>query len=247
MLVLLMNNPFRLTHLATLLVLGSTASSAHAEDTLWNLTFTDLKPGQALTEVPFAAPCSGPQKVTTDAQNTLVGAAAVGPLAPALVYDKESGSHYMPALTLKATTPFTAGIITVNLDVVFDTITPSAANPVETLMAMPFIDGDGGSTYILAIACSGPTSLTLSGIGLKKGSAPANFTAGKVAHVKAVLDLNQHTFQVFLDDVPMAEAEHDDTKFSSFLGFTIRDGTAIGGNKGATFKAGIGNLVITHS
>jgi hypothetical protein len=236
-----------LTCLAALLFFNFTTPFARAEDVLWNLTFKDLKPGQALAEVPYAAPCSGPQKVTTDAQNTLVGAAAVGQLAPALLFDKESGTHYAPALTLKATSPFTTGIITVNLDVVFDKIIPSAANPVEVLMAMPFINGDGGSTYILVIANSGANELTLGGAGLKKGSAPAAFSAGKIAHVKAVLDLNQHTFQAFLDDVPMAEAEHDDAKFSSFLGFTIRDGTALGGNKGATFTAGIGNLVITHS
>ena len=224
------------------------AASARAEDTLWNLTFKDLKAGQALAEVSYAAPCAGPQKVMTDAQNTLArGAAAMDSIATPLVYSKGSGTHYTPALTLKGSTPITSGVVTVNLDVDFDKITPVDANPVETLMAMPFIDGDGGSTYILVIACSGATKLTLAGAGLKKGSSPTEFTPGKVAHIKAVLDLNQHTFQAFLNDVPMAEPEHDDTKFSSFLGFTIRDGTALGGNKGATFTAGIGNLVITHS
>jgi hypothetical protein len=135
----------------------------------------------------------------------------------------------------------------VNLDVVFDKIIPTAAHPIETLMALPFINGDGGSTFILVIACSGPDSLVLGGIGLKKGATPANFKTGDVAHLKAVLDLNQHTFQAFLNDVPMADAEHDDKKFNSFLGLTVRDGTAVGGNNGATFTAGIGNLVITHS
>jgi hypothetical protein len=244
-----MTNPTHLLVLTALLLssLSLAPSSARAEDTLWNLTFKDLKPGQALAEVPYAAPCSGPQKVTTDPQNTLAGGSAMDTLTNPLVFDKESGTHYAPALTLKATSPFTKGIITVNLDVIFDKITPSAANPVETLVAMPFINGDGGSTYILVIACSGPNELTFGGAGLKKGATPSTFPAGKVAHVKAVLDLNAHTFQAFLNDAPMADAEHDDAKFSSFLGFTIRDGTALGGNKGATFTAGIGNLVITHS
>lgn len=242
-----MKKTMPLPFLATLLLAAFAPASARAGDTLWNLTFKDLKPGQPLAEVPYAAPCSGPQKVTTDAQNTLVGGKAMDSLATPLIFDKESGTHYAPALTLKATSAFTTGVITVNFDIDFDKITPSAAAPVETLMAMPFIDGDGGSTYILVIASSSATDLTLGGAGLKRGPTPTNFTAGKVTHIKAVLDLNQHTFQAFLNDVPMAEAEHDDAKFSSFLGFTIRDGTALGGNKGATFTAGIGNLVITHS
>jgi hypothetical protein len=237
----------RLTLPGFLLLAALATSSARAEDTLWKLTFNDLKPGQALAEVPYAAPCAGPQKVTTDAQNTLTGGKAMDSLTTPLVYTKGSGTHYAPALTLKASSPITSGVITVNMDVDFDKITPVDANPVEALIAMPFIDGDGGSTYILVIACSGATKLTLSGAGLKKGTSPTEFMAGKVAHLKAVLDLNAHTFQAFLNDVPMAEPEHDDTKFSSFLGFTIRDGTALGGNKGATFTAGIGNLVITHS
>jgi hypothetical protein len=242
-----MKNPAHLITLATLLLSSLVSTSVRAEDTLWNLTFKDLKPGQALAEVPYAAPCSGPQKVTTDAQNTLVGGKAMDTLTTPVIFDKGSGTHYAPALTLKATSPLTSGVVTVNFDVDFDKITPNPANPVETLMAMPFINGDGGSTYILLIACSSPTDLTLGGAGLKKGATPANFTAGRVAHIKAILDLGQHTFQAFVNDIPMAEAEHDDAKFNSFLGFTIRDGTALGGNKGATFTAGIGNLVITHS
>jgi hypothetical protein len=242
-----MKKPTQLISLVTVLLCGLVSTCVRADDILWNLTFKDLKPGQALAEVPYAAPCTGPQKVTTDAQNTLVGGKAMDTLTTPLIFDKESGTHYAPALTLKGTSPITSGIVTVNLDVDFAKINDNPANPVETLMAFPFINGDGGSTYILVIACSGPTDLTLGGAGLKKGTTPTNFTAGKVTHLKAVLDLNQHTFQAFLNDVPMAEAEHDDTKFSSFLGFTIRDGTALGGNKGATFTADIGNLVITHS
>ena len=242
-----MKKQTHLACLATMLLFNLATFSARAEDTLWNLTFKDLKPGEALTAVPYLAPCSGPQTVSTDAKNTLVGAKAVGTLETPLLYDKESNSHYMPAFTLKATSAFTTGIITLSWDVVFNKINPSSAHPIETLMAFPFINGDGGSTYILVIACSGPDTLVLGGAGLKKGTPPATFKTGEVAHVKAVLDLNQHTFQAFLNDVPMAPAEKDDAKFSSFLGLTVRDGTALGGNNGATFTAGIGNLIITHS
>ena len=221
--------------------------SARAEDTLWKLDFSKLTPGQALTGVPYEAPCAGPQKVTTDSDNTLVGAKAVGSLVSPLVFDKETATHYTPSFTLKALNTITTGTITVNLDVLFDRISPSAVHPVETLMAFPFINGQGGSDYIPVIACNGAAELSLGAAGLTKGKTLLKFKVSEVAHIKAVLDLDNHTFQIFLNGVPYADAEHDDQKFSTFLGLTVRDGTALGGNNGATFTAGIANLVVTHS
>ena len=229
------------------LLLTSLLVSARAEETLWSLDFKNLKPGEAPTAAPFSAPSSSPQRVMTDAENTLVGAKAVGPLTSPLLFDKESTSHYLPALFLKGTTPITSGVITVNFDLVFDHINASAEHPVEALMAFPFINGDGGSTFILVVASQGGSSLVLGGAGLKRGKTPVSFKPGEVGHIKAVLDLNAHSFQAFLNDVPMADAEVDEKKFVSFLGLTVRDGTALGGNQGATFSAGIGNLVITKS
>jgi hypothetical protein len=228
------------------LLLAAT-SPAHAEDTLWNLTFKDLKPGDTPKEVPYAAPCSGPQKVVTDAQNTLVGAKALGTLTTPLVFTKGSSTSYTPTLTLKAETPFTTGVVTVKFDIYFDSVSPAADHPVATLMAFPFINDKNGSDFILVIVCNGPGNLVLAGSNLKKGTTPAAFKTGEVAHIKAVLDLNAHTFQAFVNDTPMADAEKDDVKFSTFLGFTARDGTALGGNKGETFTSGLSNLVITHS
>lgn len=225
----------------------ATNSPVRAEDTLWNLTFKDLKPGQALAEVPFTAPCSGPQKVSVDAQDTLAGAKAVGTMASPLLFDKEGSGHYMPAFTLKAASAYTTGVITVSWDITFDKVTPTAARPVTTLMAFPFMNKDGGSDFIIVIGANGPTDLFMAGSGFAKGAKGQEFKAGDIAHIKAVLDLNAHTFQVFLSDVALAEPEHDDTKFSSFLGFTVRDGTALGGNNGETFNAGISNLVVTHN
>jgi hypothetical protein len=241
-----MKNPISRRFLASLAFFSLALASARAEDTLWNLTFKDLKPGEALKEAPYIAPSSSPQKVTTDAQNTLAGAKAVGSLQTPLLFDKETDSHYTPALTLKATAPITTGVITIKWDVLFDRVSPSAAHPVATLMAFPFIDGEGGSTYIPIIACSGPADLFLGGAGFAKAK-QINFKVGDVAHLKAVLDLTKHTFQMFLNDAALSEPEHDDGKFGSFLGFTIRDGTALGGNNGETFTAGIANLVVTHS
>ena len=229
--------------LSTLLFTVSLAS-LQAEDTLWNLTFKDLKPGAAPAEVPYAAPCAGPQKVSTDAQNTLLGAATLGTLQTPLVFTKGSGSHYLPSLALKADKAIASGVITINFDILFDNVT-AGPQPVETLMAFPFVAGDGGTPYLLLIAANGDT-LVFAGEGVAKGG-KLNFTKGTAAHIKAVLDLDKHTFQAFLNDVPLVAPEHDDAKFASFLGFTIRDGTAVGGNKGATFSAGIANLVITHS
>jgi len=113
-------------------------------------------------------------------------------------------------------------------------------------MAMPFMGGDGGTPFLLIVAASGSDNLVFAGEGVAKGG-KQDFTRGAVAHIKVVLDLDKHTFQAFLNDAPLATADHDDAKFASFLGFTVRDGTAVGGNKGATFDAGIANLVITHS
>jgi hypothetical protein len=229
--------------LSTLLLTLSLAS-LHAEDTLWNLTFKDLKPGTAPAEVPYAAPCAGPQKVSTDAQNTLLGAATLGTLQTPLVFTKGSGSHYLPSLALKADKAIASGVVTVNFDILFDTITPGP-QPVETLMAFPFVAGDGGTPYLLLIVANGD-KLIFAGEGVAKG-AKLELARGTAAHVKTVLDLDKHTFQAFLNDAPLTPPEHDDTKFASFLGFTVRDGTAVGGDKGATFNVGIANLVITHS
>jgi len=231
-----MKNQTRLIYLTVLLLSSLAASSARAEDTLWNLTFKDLKPGDALKEMPYSAGCPGPQKVTTTAQDTLAGAPTVGTLVSPLLFDKETNANYTPSFTLKGTSPITSGVVTINMDILFDRVSPTAANPVETLMAMPFINGDGGANQLI-----------IGGAGLKKWATPPTFQTGTAAHLKMVLDLNQHTFQAFLNDAPMGDPEQDPTKFSSFLGFTVRDGTALGGNKGATFTAGIGNLVVTHS
>jgi hypothetical protein len=229
--------------LSTLLFTISFAS-LHAEDTLWNLTFKDIKPGAAPAEVPYAAPCAGPQKVSTDAQNTLLGAATLGTLQTPLVFTKGSGSHYLPSLALKADKAIASGVVTVNFDILFDTVT-AGPQPIKTLMAFPFVAGDGGTPYLLLIAANGDT-LILAGEGVAKGG-KLNFARGTAAHIKAVLDLDKHTFQAFLNDAALTPPEHDDAKFTSFLGFTVRDGTAVGGNKGATFNAGIANLVVTHS
>jgi hypothetical protein len=232
--------------LVAALVLSMAQTSAANADTLWNLSFAGLAPGQPLKEVAYSASCSGPQRVLVDASDSLTGTKALGTLTTPLLFTKGGTTNYMPSLTLKATDPVAKGIITVTTDVLFDKITPSAASPVETLMAFPFIDGDGGSTYIVTIACSGADTLVMGGAGLAKWATTPTFAAGTVAHLKFVLDLNQHTFQAFLNDAPMGPAETDATKFTSFLGLTVRDGTALGGNHGATFTAGIGSLVVTH-
>ncbi len=241
-----MKNKTSVVCLVSLLLLGGGLASVRADETLWNLNFKDLPAGQPPKEVPFTAPCAGPQKVTTDADNTLTGSPAVGSLTTPLLFTKGSKTHYTPSLALRATAPISSGVITVNFDVLFDKVTPSADHPVETVMAFPFLDDQGGTQFLLAIVCQGPDSLLLGGVALAKGKGSSVFKAGELAHIKAVLDLNQHTFQAFLNDVPMADPEHDDKKFASFLGFSIRDGTAVGGNNGATFTAGINNIVITH-
>lgn len=229
---------------ALALVSCATALQTHAEEVLWNLTFSDLPAGQALAEVPFTPACTGPQRVTQSQENSLVGAQSVGELSPALLFTKETTTNYTPAFTLKASKPYTAGVITVTFDIIFDRLTPTAERPVETLMAFPFINGQGGSDTILVIACEGSSNLVISGTGLKKNAHKTSFKVGAVAHIKAVLDLDKHTFQAFVNEIALSDADQDNIKYSSFLGFTVRDGTALGGNKGAAFSAGIGNLLI---
>ncbi|HEY8994048.1 MAG TPA: hypothetical protein VIM71_05265, partial [Lacunisphaera sp.] len=130
--------------LLSTLIFAFGLASLHAEETLWNLTFKDLKPGQAPAEVPYAATCTGPQKISTDEQNTLLGAATLGTLQTPLVFTKGSTSAYKPSLALRADSALKSGVVNVQFDLLFDKITPSA-QPVETLMAFPFIGGDGGT------------------------------------------------------------------------------------------------------
>jgi len=217
---------------------------AQATETLWNLDFKDLHPGTALTEVPYSSACTGPQKVTTTAQSTLTGAKAVGTLSPALLYTKQGTDKYTPMFLLKASSPLSSGVITVNFDITFNQITAVADKPVEALMIFELTDGDGGFTHGFGMLREGDSTLKLYTVGGDKTA--KTFKLNDVVHVKAVQDLNQHTFQVFLNDDPLGAAAKDDTRFSTFLGLKVRDGTAMGGNYGTGFTAGIGNLVITQ-
>jgi hypothetical protein len=231
------------------LVLGlflSLPASTYADDILWKLDFKDLAAGKPLTEVPYAMGCSGPQKVTIDADNTLLGVQSLDSLSPALQITKNSTSHYMPAFSLKSTGAIAAGVVTVKFDIAFDKMAPNADHPVETLMTVPFLNAQGGTDFSLLIVAQNANTLVLAGTGLAKAPAPFTFKLGDVAHIKVVLDLDKHTCQAFLNDTAIAEPEHDDQKFGSFLGLTVRDGTALGGNYGGTFTAALANLVVSH-
>ncbi|MDR0534548.1 MAG: hypothetical protein LBH01_11405 [Verrucomicrobiales bacterium] len=224
--------------LSTLFAVG-----LHASTTLWNLDFKDLQPGAALTEVPYADGCTGPQKVTVNDQCPLAGAKAVGTLSPALLYTKEGTAKYTPMFMLRGK-PQTSGVFTVSFDITFDRITAVPDKPVEALMIFEFVNGDGGFTHGMGIMREGSENLKLFTISGDKTA--KTFKLNDVVHIKAVLDTNQHTFEVFLNDQPLGNAAKDDAKFSSFWGFKVRDGTAMGGNYGTGFTAGIGNLVITQ-
>ncbi len=232
------------TLITTVLLASFAALSASADElVLWDIKFKDLQPGQVLAEVPFSPGCTGPQRVMQSQENGLVGAQAVGTLSPALLYTKATSTNYTPSFILRAQKPYTTGIITISFDITFDRITPSEA-AVETLMAFPFMNALGGSDYVVLIAREGPGTLVVSGANLKKGSSKTTFKINDVAHFKMVLDLNKHSFQTFVNEVPMSDEEQSDTKFNSFLGFTVRDGTALGGNHGTAFSAGIANLLV---
>ena len=239
-----MTTKTRIAIAASLLLSVSTLVSMGADETLWNLTFKDLPAGQPLKEVPFGPNCTGPQRVVTDADNTLVGSAAVGALnTTPLCFTKKTKTNYTPAFTLKADSAYNSGTITTEFDLIINDITVDTGAPVETLMSVPFMNDKGGSDYVLVVVSQGSTQLSISLAGTKKSG---SFKSGEVAHVKTVLDLGQHTFQAFLNGAPLTDLLQDETKYSTFLGLTIRDGTALGGNHGATFTAGIAGLTITH-
>jgi len=241
-----MKHKMRLAGLASLLLASLVLSSARGEETLWNLSLKKLAPGQPLTVEPFVAPCAGPQKVVVDPDNPLVGAAAVGALTSSpLLFTKGSTAHYTPSFTLKANAPYSSGIITVKMDILFDKIVPVATHPIQTLVTFHFIDAQNASTFFPSIALQSPDTLWVSS-GLSKINTPPQFKLGEVAHWKAVLDLDKHTIQFFLNDVPISPPDHDDAKLSSFLGLTIQDGSSLGGNYGETFSLGIANLIVTH-
>ena len=234
----------RIAIAASLLLSLTTLTSMGAEENLWNLVFSDLPAGQPLKEIPFGINCPGPQRVVTDADNTLVGSAAIGALTTTpLRFTKKTKTNYTPAFTLKADAPYNSGIITTEFDLILTDITVDAAAPVETLLSVPFMNDKGGSDYVLVVVSHGDSELSISLAGAKKSG---TFKAGEVAHVKTVLDLSQHTFQAFLNGAPLTDLLQDETKYSTFLGLTIRDGTALGGNHGATFTAGIASLFVKH-
>ena len=235
----------RIAIVASLILSVTTLASMGAEETLWNLVFKDLPPGQPLKEVPFGINCPGPQRVVTDADNTLVGSAAIGALTSTpLCFTKKTKTNYTPAFTLKADSAYNSGTITTDFDLIITDITVDASTPVETLMSVPFMNDKGGSDYVLVVVCQGNSQLSISVAGTKKS---ISFKPGEVVHVKTVLDLSQHTFQAFLNGAPLTDLLQDETKYSTFLGLTIRDGTALGGNHGATFTAGIASLFVRHN
>ena len=239
-----MTHKIAIASITGLLLSLGTLLSAGAEETLWNITFKDLAPDQPLKEVTYTTPSDGPQRVIADAQNTLAGSKGIAALTGTpLRFEKKTTTNYAPSFILKAVTPYTTGVVTTTLDLIFDKVAISAPQPVETLMALPFMNDKGGSDYIVFIVGEGDSLLNVGLAGTKKA---LSFKPGEVAHLKTILDLDKHTFQIFLNDAPVSDPVQDNQKFSSFLGLTVRDGTAIGGNKGATFTAGIANLVVTH-
>ncbi|HEY8967395.1 MAG TPA: hypothetical protein VIM58_13175 [Candidatus Methylacidiphilales bacterium] len=228
-----------------LVCLAPLALRADGEETLWKIDFKDLGEGKTPVETTYGAlPNTGPQRVMTDKDNTLLGGGKpFGSIETPLLYHKGGPANYTPALWLTAAAPLLSGTVTVSFDLGFDSLA-MAANPVETLMAFPFLNDKGGTDFLLVVANGGDgLLLSIAGLG-KQGS--ATFRLGEVAHVKGVLDLTNHTFQAFVNDKPLGEPVKDEAKFSGFKGFIVRDGSALGGNKGATFTAAVGNIVVTH-
>lgn len=222
------------------------ACSARAGDTLWDLNFKRLEPGKPLEEVSFSRNCEGPQKVVQTEADLLVGAKKVGKLSPALLFTKKTAANYTPAFTLKAPSPYTSGVITVTFDIVFDELVQTAKFPVETLISIPVLNAQGTAGYALVFVGEGSTSVLVSGSGVLEGGKRTTLKIGEVAHIKVVLNLDKHSFQAFVNDSPLGEEEPGEEKFADFLGLTVRDGTALGGNKGATFSAGIANFLVKH-
>ena len=231
--------------LALALILSASARFVRAE-VLWDINFKNLTENEPLQETSYQPGTTGPQQVVQDESNKLVGSKGISDISPALLFTKESDTNYTPSFTLKADSAFTSGIITLTYDVAFDTVSPSATSPVETLMAVGFLNGEGGTNYYLVIVGEGASTLIASGSNILKGAERTTFRVGDTAHFKAVLDLNKRTFQAFLNGKELAPEEQDDSKFNSFIGITVRDGTALGGNHGAVYSAGVGNLKVTY-
>lgn len=222
-------------------------SSLHAEEVLWDITFDEISSGAPLEGAAFTPPSAMPQKVSTDNDNTLIGASALGDQNKGpLVFKKGSQEKYLPNFELILPHELNSGVVTITWDLSIEEFLPNDRG--ETLMNFS-VYGVPGNDYRLTII-GDPSQMRVNTEGLKNPETEQSpklhpFTLGEILHFRAVLDMNAHTFEVFINDEPFAEAFTDAEKFSFFKGFRIGEGTALGGNYGATFTAAIDNLKVT--
>jgi hypothetical protein len=253
-----MISPIPPCRFAVLALFFGLSGVARAGDVLWQLDFSNDPVGGTIEAAPYVHGAAVAQKVVTDEVNTLLVESALGPLLKKpLVYRKRGREAYSPRLELLAPGEgVSSGQVRISWelaieDVMFDgTKDDGTASSIETLMNFEVLPASGPSQLRLTVLGRRDGELQLQAgtfqSGTTSSAGPYFFKAGDVMSVIMNLDFDKHTASVTVKGEVLGESAADETKVASFRGLKISDGTAVGGNWGTTFTAGIDNIVVTR-
>lgn len=240
---------------AILTVLILMMATVRAEEVLWNITFDELAEGEALTGINYRENCVGPQRIQFDNVNTLLGAKSKGSFTTSpLVFTKGGNLKYTPSLQLILPNGkwVSAGVVTFSWEYSIEEMTLGPGKNMEVLINTYAVDGAGAALFnVTLIGVGQPGShVMLASENLKDKDHPKapkalKFGIGEIIAMRVVVDLNEHTVEIFVNDTLYGEKIQDPQRFASFRGLTMTDGAAVGGNYGGTFVAAIDNLKVT--
>ena len=228
---------------------------AHSADQiLWNMNFDNLAPGEELEMAFFdsSTPNTLPQAVKKDSENLLVGVATLGQLTnKPLRWVKASKANYAPGIKLLMEDIINSGKVVFVADIDFVSWQPPAKQPFETLFSVGILNSAGEAAYRISFTALTGGNIRVSSEGLMEAGEKApkgerSFPMGSAMKVFIEIDFAKKMFSASVNEEFVADGFVDNL-YSEARGFTLTDGTAIGGNYGGQTEIAIDNIKVTHT
>jgi hypothetical protein len=220
-----------------------------AETVLWDIRVDDGEEGQAVPVEPFVGQdCRAPQKVFTDEDSQLVVATAGG--RKGFRFSKTTATAYRPMLILDAGDAEFTGRSTIRIswEVVIESWSDSSDTPAVTLLSQNILGSKGAEiARVSFVSLKGTEGGVVSLEGFPNGEKPRTISwkAGEPVRFEIVLDLGRTAVSVKVNGETIIDTAIDPDRFVTFRGFRIRDGAAVGGNRGETVTAFFRDLRVT--
>lgn len=241
-----------MNHLPILLVVALSfvaPATLCAETVLWDIRLDDVEEGEAVPVESFGGQdCHAPQKVLTDEDNQLVVAAAGG--RKGFRFSKTTATAYRPMLILDAGETGFTGLSTIRIswEVVIESWSDSPDTSAVTLLSQNILGTKGAEIARASfVSLKGTEGGVVTFEGFSNGEKPRKigWKVGQPVRFEIVLDLNKTAMSVKVDEETVIDTEIDSDRFVTFGGFRIRDGAAVGGNRGETVTAFFRDLRVT--